>query len=265
MADFPHPTAAPSRLDPREHGRAADAPIAYEPDRGASGALTAGGTEGNERLTVQAGSVLLVLLAALGVTIIRIGQLTWLHMFLGLLLLGPLAVKLASSGYRFTRYYTSDPDYVRKGPPPLPLRLMAPVLVLDTLVVFASGVALLALGPSSREPLLLVHKASFFAWLALAGVHVLGHIPEIGRGLLRARSVRGEVLAVVGDGRAGAGRAPRRRRGFSPALAGYALAARLPGSAGRGLAIGAGLAGGLILALVLVPDFASWTHYHHHH
>jgi hypothetical protein len=37
-------------------------------------ALLAGGTEGNERLTVLTGLLLTVLLAALGITIVRIGQ-----------------------------------------------------------------------------------------------------------------------------------------------------------------------------------------------
>ena len=41
-------------------------------------------------------------------------------MFLGVLLIGPVALKLASTGYRFVRYYTSEPRYRRKGPPPRP-------------------------------------------------------------------------------------------------------------------------------------------------
>ena len=60
---------------------------------------------------MQAGALLFVLLAVLGVTILRIGQLMWLHLFLGLLLIGPLALKLASTGYRFARYYTGQPSY----------------------------------------------------------------------------------------------------------------------------------------------------------
>ncbi|MGZ6624610.1 MAG: hypothetical protein ACXVE8_03320, partial [Solirubrobacteraceae bacterium] len=63
--------------------------------------LLGGGTEGNERLTVLTGALLIVLLAVLGITIVRIGQLLWLHLFLGLVLIGPVALKLASTGYRF--------------------------------------------------------------------------------------------------------------------------------------------------------------------
>jgi hypothetical protein len=63
--------------------------------------ITGGGTDGNELLTSMTGAVLIVLLAVLGVTIVRIGQLIWLHLFVGLVLLGPVAAKLASTGYRF--------------------------------------------------------------------------------------------------------------------------------------------------------------------
>ncbi|MFZ0042194.1 MAG: hypothetical protein WAK93_12870, partial [Solirubrobacteraceae bacterium] len=143
--------------------------------------LIAGGTDGNERLTVVTGLLLIVLLAVLGVTIIRIGQLLWLHLFLGLLLIGPVALKLASTGYRFFRYYTSDAAYRRKGPPAPALRVLGPIVVLTTAAVFATGVLLLILGPSSRQPWVLIHKVSFIAWIVFTVLHVLGHLPEIGR------------------------------------------------------------------------------------
>ena len=54
------------------------------------------------------------------------------HMFLGMLLLGPVALKMGSTGYRFVRYYTGADAYRRKGPPAIELRLLAPfVVVLD--------------------------------------------------------------------------------------------------------------------------------------
>ena len=55
-------------------------------------------TGGKRGLTTIAGALLIVLLAVIGITIIRIGQLLWLHLFVGLLLLGPIAVKMASTG-----------------------------------------------------------------------------------------------------------------------------------------------------------------------
>src|SRR5581483_5149752 len=85
---------------------------------------------GNERLTGLAGALLLAPLALEGLTILRIGQMRWLHMFIGMLLFGPIAVKLASTGYRFASYYTERAAYVRKGPPVTFLRLLAIPLVL---------------------------------------------------------------------------------------------------------------------------------------
>src|SRR5579872_3166612 len=84
--------------------------------------LFGGGVDGNERLTAMTGVVLVVMLGALGLTIVRIGQLIWLHLFLGLLLMGPVLLKLASTGYRFLRYYARAAVYRAKGPPMLALR-----------------------------------------------------------------------------------------------------------------------------------------------
>ena len=89
-------------------------------------------TAGNERLTATAGAILLVLLAVEGVTILSIRQLLSVHMIVGLLLIPPVLLKLASTGYRFLRYYAGDPEYVAKGPPHLAMRLLAPLLVVAT-------------------------------------------------------------------------------------------------------------------------------------
>ena len=206
--------------------------------------LNAGGTDGNERLTVLTGLVLIVLLAVLGVTILRIGQLLWIHLFVGLLLIGPVALKLASTGYRFMRYYTHEPRYRRKGPPAPALRMLAPLVVLSTLVVFASGVALLLLGPSSRGSLMLVHKASFFLWIAVTAIHVLGHLPEVQRALTRGGEVRGAIFANASP----AGRLDR-----STVRA---------GRGGRALSLGGALVAGLALALALIPQYAAWLGHH---
>lgn len=210
-----------------------DRPVAGRARRGTDRrGWLAGGTEGNERLTIVCGLVLIVLLAVLGVTIIRIGQLLWLHLFLGLVLLGPIVLKLASTGYRFVRYYTADAAYRRKGPPPPALRALAPLVVVFTLLVFGTGVALLVLGQGSRDPLVLIHKVTFFVWLAVTGVHVLGHGPEILRVLGRAQTTRRELMP----------------------------GASVPGGAGRTGALGASLLAGLVLAVALLGLFSAWTH-----
>lgn len=129
-----------------------------------AGALTGGGTGGNEQLTASTGVLLLVLLAVVGVTILRIGQLIWLHLFFGFLVMGPVGVKMASTGYRFVRYYTHESAYRKKGPPELILRLIAPIVVVSTVIVFASGIVLMFDGPHDRGPWLSIHKVSFIVW-----------------------------------------------------------------------------------------------------
>jgi hypothetical protein len=195
-----------------------------------------GGTDGNEKLTAITGALLLVALAVLGVTIIRIGQLLWLHLFLGLLLIGPVVLKLASTGYRFARYYLATAAYRLKGPPHPLLRGLAPLLVLTTLVVFVTGVLLLVDGPGSRDRLLVWHKVSFIVWLVAMAPHVLGHLVELPPAL-------------------------RLRRHAGPVATG--------GGAGRAIALASAIAAGAVLAIVLLPDFGAWTaaaaHFHHHH
>jgi hypothetical protein len=50
-----------------------------------------------------------LLITGVGVTTVFIGRLRSWHLFLGLVLIGPVALKVASTGYRFMRYYTAEP------------------------------------------------------------------------------------------------------------------------------------------------------------
>lgn len=196
--------------------------------------LTGGGTTGNERLTAATGVLLLVLLAVIGVTILRLGQLLWLHLFVGMLLLPPVLLKMGSTGYRFARYYTANPAYREKGAPAAPMRLLAPFVVISTVVVMGSGVALLFAGPSSRGTLFPIHKLSFFAWLAFTALHVLGHLLDL-------------PAPLRADFRANAG-----------------LSGQEPGRNGRVLSLIGVLVAGLVLAVLLIPEFSPWLHAHLH-
>ena len=147
------------------------------------------GVDRNERLTAATGVVLIVLLAALGVTILSIGPLIWWHVLIGMLLIPPVLLKVGSTGWRFVRYYSRSPEYVRRGPPVLALRLLAPLVVVSTLVVFATGVALIVVGPAGGI-LVLLHKASFVVWFVATAVHVLAHLRRL---LPPARPVPGAV------------------------------------------------------------------------
>jgi hypothetical protein len=162
--------------------------------------LFRGGTEGNARLTAKTGVVLLALLAVEGVTILAIRQLLSLHVFIGLLLIPPVALKIGVTGYRFMRYYTRDLEYVRKGPPMLLMRmLVAPGLVVATFGVFATGVTLLIIGPGEGMVLGL-HKASFVVWGIAFALHVLVYALRVPRLVAadwdRATRTTGAVLRV---------------------------------------------------------------------
>jgi hypothetical protein len=183
------------------------------------------GTEGNELLTSAAGAVLTTLLIAEGITILWLRGLRIEHMFIGLVLIPPIVLKLGSTGYRFARYYTGAPLYRAKGPPQLPLRLLAPFLVITTVLVFASGVALLLIGHRSGVVLEL-HKVSFIVWGACFGAHFLWYLPRAWTTLVTSlRASRAE---------------------------------RTPGSALRGLLVSASIGGGLALALALLSLIQSW-------
>lgn len=192
--------------------------------------LTGGGTSGNERLTATTGAALILLLAVIGVTLLRLRPLLSVHLFVGMLLIPPILLKLATTGYRFIRYYTHDRAYRSKGPPPTPLRMIAPMMVLSTAVVFASGVALLLVGPSSRDTLLPVHKVSFIIWSGFFALHVLGHIFEL---------------------------APALRADYAPATG---ITSDVTGRTGRTLALAGTIVAGVVLAILVIPEFGPWLH-----
>ncbi len=189
--------------------------------------VTHDGVAGNARLTGAVAAALLVLLAAEGATIPFIGPLVGPHIFIGMLLIPPVLLKLGSTGYRFARYYSGSPAYVKKGPPHIVLRVLAPGVLLTTLALFGTGVALLIGGPPS-DTLVFAHKLGFIAWFSLMALHVLGHVLEV------------PALARADWRRSG----PREAR---PAGAGT-----------RTMAFGIALLGGLALALLTLPAASPW-------
>ena len=162
---------------------------------------SSGGAAGNERLTAMTGAVLLILLAAEGVTILGRHHLLTLHFFLGFLLIGPVLLKLGSTIYRFFRYYTGAAPYVRKGPPMLLLRLLGPVVIATSIGVIGSGVALAIVGPGPSI-WLFAHKAFFVLWLGAMTIHVLAHAPKLPRLLVSRPDGRDRARRIL----AGAGR-----------------------------------------------------------
>jgi hypothetical protein len=184
-----------------------------------------GGTAGNEALTSATAAVLTVLLIAEGITILRIGGLRDEHMFIGMALIPPVFLKLASTGYRFGRYYLGTRAYRDKGPPLLPLRLLAPLLVVATLIVFATGVILLLVGHKSNL-WFTVHKLSFIVWGVVFGLHFLAHFPRM------ARSLQNDWTR---DGRK-----------------------RTAGASVRAMLLVAATGGGVALAIAVLPLITGW-------
>jgi len=186
------------------------------------------GVEGNARLTALNGMVLLVLLAVEGFTVLGVRQMITLHVYLGVLLLGPVLLKCASTMYRFARYYLGATPYVRRGPPHIAMRILGPVVILASLAVIGTGIGLIYTGPSHREPLLTLHQGSFIVWVAAMSIHVLGHVVEASRQTwheLRDRSAPSVIRA-------------RRWRSVAVALS---------------------LVGGVGLATALLPSAHAWT------
>jgi hypothetical protein len=134
------------------------------------------GVAGNARLTGTNALILLVLLAIEGVTVLAIRRVLPQHLFFGILLIPPVLLKMGSTGYRFLRYYTGDHRYRAAGPPQILLRLLGPLVVVTTAVLFVSGVELWLFGRQYGSVWLAAHKLSFILWFGVMAVHVLGYI-----------------------------------------------------------------------------------------
>ncbi|HEY2373226.1 MAG TPA: hypothetical protein VGH82_11900 [Gaiellaceae bacterium] len=147
--------------------------------------LFAGGSAGNEQLTAVVAAVLIVLLAVEGATLLNLRSLLTVHAFVGMLLIPVIGLKLASTGWRMLRYYRRGKEYVRRGPPHIALRvLVAPLVVVSTVFLFGTGVALLAVD-QTHGTLVGLHKASFVVWLGATAIHVLAHLVELPRAARR--------------------------------------------------------------------------------
>jgi hypothetical protein len=212
---------APRRHDDRRQrrGTGPGAPA----DRGRRPRL--GGIAGNETLTSATAAVLTVLLLAEGVTVLNVRGLLHPHMFIGMVLIGPVLLKLSSTGYRFARYYSGARAYREKGPPAPALRMLAPVLVLATIGVLATGVALMALGRRS-DAILGLHKLAFVVWGAAFAAHFLAHLPRVLRSL-RADWTAAKRVEVRGAGQ-------------------------------RAMLLCASLGGGVALAVAVLPLITAW-------
>ena len=155
-------------------------------------APTAPGVAANQRLTALAGALLVILTAAIAVTILFIQPLLPEHYVVGFVFIPPLALKLASTAYRFARYYAGQPAYRLAGPPPALLRfVIAPVLVLSVLAVFATGLELWLFGLRFGTAWMIAHTLSAAVFVPVAGLHLVARArPSTAAALAEFRASR---------------------------------------------------------------------------
>jgi membrane protein YdbS with pleckstrin-like domain len=141
------------------------------------GSQDKGPTEGNHRLTALTGSLLVPLLALIFATGLFMDAWWHVHYVIGFVLIPVVVLKLASTGYRALRYYTSNPTYKAAGPPELLPRLLAPLLAASVLTALVTGVLLFA-EQSRRGTLSSLHTDAAVATAVLVAVHLLTYLPD---------------------------------------------------------------------------------------
>jgi hypothetical protein len=155
---------------------------------------------GNERLTAAVGLLVIVpVLVEIASVLLGVHTFMSLHVFVGLALIPAVLLKLASTGWRFVRYYTRTRAYVELGPPQTAMRMLAPLFIAATVVLFGSGVAMGLLHGHALQIARDLHGPASVTWLLLFGLHVLVYL---GRAWRRAaqdapRGARVRAYALV--------------------------------------------------------------------
>jgi hypothetical protein len=190
--------------------------------------------DGNERLTAVVGLVLIVLtVAELATNVLGLHQLLSVHVFIGLVLIPPVLLKLASTGWRFARYYTGSKPYTAKGAPELPMRLLEPLLVAATIVLFASGVAMGILHGNALDIARRLHGPASVVWMILIGVHVLVYLK---RALISSKE---DIIS--------------------------ASRASVPGARGRTYLLAFAIVAGVVVGVATLPVDHYWLHLSNKH
>lgn len=175
--------------------------------------------DGNTRMTGMSASLVLPLfLFEVATVVLGVKSVITLHVAVGLLLLGPVLLKLASVTYRMASYYRRVSEYRKRGKPAVALRLLGGALAVLVVLLLASGLVLIVGANAAHGAARAIHVVSAYLGVLLLIGHVAIHL----------RTAARVTLADV-------------RRG----------AAAVPGARSRWLAILASLAIGGTLALLL--------------
>jgi hypothetical protein len=187
---------------------------------------------GNERLTAAVGLLLLApILVEVATILLGVHTFMSVHVFVGLALIPPVLLKLGSTAWRFARYYTRSLPYVALGPPQVAMRVLAPLFVAATIVLFGSGVAMGLVHGQALDWARRLHGPASVLWLGLLGLHVLVYFTRA-------------VQRTAED----ATPAPR---------------SRARGAAVRGLALAAAIVSGVVIAAATVPAQHHWIDIRH--
>jgi hypothetical protein len=131
---------------------------------------------GNRALTSWAGLALLPGLAVVAVSGLAFGNFWQLHYIAGLSLVPLLVVKLGSTTYRAVSYYVRRAVYRAAGAPEWMGRLLAPALIVSTVIAMATGIWMWA-QHSEAQPWAKLHVLSVIAMGACVGLHLLLRAP----------------------------------------------------------------------------------------
>jgi|GEM_PF-1809769 len=114
------------------------------------------------------------------------------HIAVGLIAVPLLVGKLTYSSLRFIGYYRGDERYRQAGVPWFPLRVLAPFLVITTVLVIGSGVELDVAGPTSFSATFLApaHFLLSVVWFLLMAFHVAAYFNRAARSTMKDMSYR---------------------------------------------------------------------------
>ena len=114
------------------------------------------------------------------------------HIAVGLIAVPLIVGKLTYSSMRFIGYYRGDERYLKAGVPWFPLRILAPFLVITTVLVIGSGVELDVAGPTSFSATFLApaHFLLSVVWFLLMAFHVAAYANRAARSTIKDMSYR---------------------------------------------------------------------------
>jgi hypothetical protein len=145
-------------------------------ETGRRGGAAAKRVFGNRALTSWTGLLLLPGLTVVALSGLVFGNYWQLHYVAGLSLVPLLVVKLGSTTYRALSYYMRRAIYRAAGAPEWVGRLLAPALILSTIVAMATGIWMWS-QQSEAQPWAKLHVLSVLAMGACVGLHLLLRAP----------------------------------------------------------------------------------------